>query len=78
MNKIDEVERLIFHAFFKLQLFFEEICFLQDSHYIKSVCIRSYSSPHFLTFGLNIQSECGKMRTRMNNSDYGHFSRSDP
>ena len=34
---------------------------------VKSVRIRSYSGPHFLTFGLNsgIQSECGKMRTRI-------------
>ena len=43
-------------------------------HCVKSVCIRSYSGPHFPTFGMNterngvslrIQSECGKMRTRM-------------
>ena len=40
----------------------------------KSVHIRSYSGPHFPAFGLNterysvslrIQSECGKMRTRI-------------
>ena len=41
---------------------------------MKSVRIRSYSGPHFLVFGLNverysvslrIQSECGKMQTRI-------------
>ena len=41
---------------------------------VKSVRIRSYSVPHFPAFGLNteryslslrIQSECGKMRTRI-------------
>ena len=43
-------------------------------HCVKSIRIRSYSGPHFPTFGLNterysvslrIQSECGKMRTRI-------------
>ena len=43
-------------------------------HCMKSVRIRSYSGPHFPAFGLNtkrysvslrIQSECGKMRTRI-------------
>ena len=43
-------------------------------HYVKSVRIRSYPGLHFPAFGLNaeiygmslrIQSECGKMRTRM-------------
>ena len=43
-------------------------------HCVKSVHIRSYSGPHFPAFGLNterygvflrIQSECGKMRTRI-------------
>ena len=41
---------------------------------VKSVGIRSYSGPHFAAFGLNtdrygaslhIQSECGKVRTRI-------------
>ena len=36
-------------------------------HCLNSVCIRSYSGPHFLAFGLN---------TDQNNSEYGHFSRS--
>ena len=44
------------------------------THCVKSVRIRSYSRPHFSAFGLNteryslslrIQSECGKMRTRI-------------
>ena len=39
-------------------------------HCVKSVRIRSYSGQHFRAFGLNkeryrIQSECGKMRTRI-------------
>ena len=43
-------------------------------HCVKSVRARSYSGPHFPTFGLNteryveylsIQSKCGKMRTRI-------------
>ena len=51
-------------------------------HCVKSVRIRSYSDLHFLTFGLNtekysislrIQSECGKMRTRITpNTDTFH------
>ena len=44
------------------------------SYTVKSVRIRSYSGPYFPAFGLNmerysvslrIQSECGKMRTRV-------------
>ena len=48
----------------------------------KNVRIRSYSGPHFPTFGLNtqrygvslrIQSECGKMRTKITlNTDTFH------
>ena len=43
-------------------------------HCVKNVRIRSYSGPYFAAFGLNtkkysvslrIQSECGKMRTRI-------------
>ena len=46
----------------------------QKYHCVKSVRIRSYSGPHFPTFGLNterysvslfIQSNCGKMRSRI-------------
>ena len=49
---------------------------------VKIICIRSYSGPHFPTFGLNterysvslrVQSECGKMRTRItSNTDTFH------
>ena len=50
---------------------------------MKSVCIRSFSGPYFLSFGLNtkryrvvslrIQSECGKIRTRCTpNTDTFH------
>ena len=44
------------------------------THCVKSVRIWSYSGPHFPAFGLNterygeslrIQSECGKIRTRI-------------
>ena len=47
-------------------------------HSIKSVRIRSYSGLHFPAFGLNtetlhIQSECGKMQTRITlNTDTFH------
>ena len=53
-----------------------------DTHCVKSVCIRSYSSPHFPAFelktegyevSLRIQSESGKMRTRITlNTDTFH------
>ena len=36
-----------------------------ESYCVKSVRIRSYSGSHFPTFELHIQSECGKMRTRI-------------
>ena len=45
-----------------------------NKHCVKSVCIRSYSGPHFPAFGLNtgrysvylrIQSKCRKMWTRI-------------
>ena len=47
---------------------------MDPMHCIKSVRIRSYSGPYFPAFGLNterhgvflsIQSECGKIRTRI-------------
>ena len=47
---------------------------LLHHHCVKSVRIRSYSGPYFTAFGLNterhevslrIQSECGKIRTRI-------------
>ena len=31
---------------------------------MKSVHIRSFRGPYFLAFGLNTESECGKIRTR--------------
>ena len=48
--------------------------FLTEVVYVKSLRIRSYSDPHFPTFGLDmernsvslrIQSECRKIRTRI-------------
>ena len=57
---------------FQPKLYFLEVT--QIAHCIKSACIRSHSGPHFLPFGLNterysvflrIQSECGKIRTRI-------------
>ena len=45
-----------------------------NSHYVKRVRIRGYSGPYFPAFGINtkkcflslrIQSECGKIRTRI-------------
>ena len=56
-----------------------------NTHCMKSVRIWSYSGPHFSTFGLNterysvslrIQSECGKMRTRVT-PNTNTFLRSD-
>ena len=53
--------------------------FKGEYHCIKSVRIRSYSGPYFSVFGLNterhevslrIQSECGKMRTRITPNTY--------
>ena len=47
---------------------------LECDHCVESVCIRSYSGPYFLTFGLNteryfvfccIQSKCRKIQTRI-------------
>ena len=52
---------------------------------VKSICIRSYSGPHFprirtecreIGVSLSIQSECGK-NADQNNSEYGDFLRSD-
>ena len=56
--------------------------FLSRFRYLKSVRFRSFSGPYFPVFGLNterygvslrIQSECGKMRTRVTpNTDTFH------
>ena len=47
----------------------------KENHCVKSVCIRSYSGPHFPACRLN------KVRMRenvdQNNSEYGHFSRNE-
>ena len=40
---------------------------------MKSVRIRSFSSPYFPAFGLNTE----RYRVSPKNSEYGHFSRSD-
>ena len=49
------------------------VCSACQRHYVESVCIRSFSGPHFLALGLNtdiysvslrIQSKFGKMKTR--------------
>ena len=55
---------------------------ISNVHGVKSVCIRSYSSPYFPAFGqnteryrvsLHIQSECGKIRTKITpNTDTFH------
>ena len=59
--------------FFKISNFQIFKFFLELSRCVKSVCIRSFSVPHFPAFGLNtviyrvnlcIQSEYRKMRTR--------------
>ena len=58
---------------------------MRNRHFMKSVRIQSYSGPHFHAFGLNtgrdflslrIQSECGKMRTRITpNTDTSYVVR---
>ena len=60
----------------------EKLRILINVHCVKSVRIWSYSGPHFPAFGLNmerfgvslrIQSECGKMQTRITpNTDTFH------
>ena len=48
-------------------------------HCVKCVLIRSYPGPHFPAFGLNISPYLVRMRENadQNNSEYGHFLRSD-
>ena len=55
------------------------------SHCVKSARIGSYSGPHFPAFGLNmerysvsfrIQSECGKMQTRITPNADNFYARS--
>ena len=55
---------------FFLLLFVLSICNILNEkrykfHCVKSVRIRSYSGPYIPAFGLSIQSECGKIRTRI-------------
>ena len=48
---------------------------VQNINYVKSVCIRSYSGPHFPVFGLNTERYrvCGKMWTMITpNTDTCH------
>ena len=59
--------------------------FVMNRYYVKRVRIRSYSGPYFPALGLNterypislrIQSECGKIQTRMtSNTDTFHVVR---
>ena len=60
--------------FLKILFFHYPIYFESSFHCVKSVCIHSYSGPHFPAFGVNmeryevflrIQSEYGKMWTRI-------------
>ena len=46
---------------------------------MKSVRIQSYSGPDFSTFGMNTERYGVRMgeNTDQNNSEYGHFLRSD-
>ena len=65
-----------FRITIKLQaMLLKKICFifelkvfhLENIHYVKSGCIRSFSGPYFSTFGL---------KTDQKNCQFGHFSRS--
>ena len=56
---------------------------LGNFHFVKIVRIPSYSCPYFTTFGLNterygvclrVQSECGKIRTRITPNTYTIYS----
>ena len=49
---------------------------LHQHHCMKSVHIRSYSSPYFPTRRLDTYSVALRENTDQNNSDYGHFLRS--
>ena len=57
--------------------------FVDDTQCVKGVHIRSYSGPYFPAFGLitesygvslRIQSECGKMRTRITPNMYTFYA----
>ena len=49
---------------------------MEQTRCVKSVCIRSYSGPHFLTFGQKTEVLMQE-NADQNNYEYGHFSRSD-
>ena len=51
------------------------IVFSWNYHFVKSVCIQSYSGLHFPAFGLN--SDQMRENANQNNSEYGDFLRSD-
>ena len=63
----------------------DSLIWWRDRHCVKSVHIRNYSGPYIPAFGLNmerygvslhIQSECGKIRTRITpNTDIFHALR---
>ena len=62
------IERILSKTFRSEKLFSKKL-----SHCVKSVRIRSYSGPYFPAFRLNIQSECGKIWTRITlNTDTFH------
>ena len=52
---------------------------VSNPHCVKSVRIRSYSSPYFPSFGLNTERSVSPHSVRMqrntdqNNSEYGHY-----
>ena len=54
---------------------------MRTMHCVKSVCIRSFSSPFFPAFALDTERSEYSVRMRENtgqsNSEYGHFSRGD-
>ena len=55
----------------------------KETHCVKSVHIRNFSSPYFPAFGLNTEFQISQYLVRMlentdqKNSKYGHFSGSD-
>ena len=59
-------------------LFTSAVWNLTQHHYVKSARIRSFSGPHFPTFGLNTGRYSVRMRenTDQKNSEYGHFPHS--
>ena len=61
-TKVTQVHATL--LFIQDQRAFKSDIFLGYIDCVKSVPIPSFSCPHFPAFGLNIQYECGKMRTR--------------